>query len=319
MKFRPPANLGDSWKASLRYGWRHRFKLESHRVGSFLARWMPQVVVDAGVRLLVRALASRNSSRRLMVERNIRRVGGVSAGDMHSAVRQAFIAYARYYIDASVVAKLTPSQVDAGFTFEGFENILDARRRAPGPILALPHVGSWDWAGAWLAQVPGFPVTAVVEEVGHKELFEWMLSYRRRIGMNVLAATPDVLPKLSLALDAGHVICLLCDRNVGAGGVEVEFFGEKIKLPGGAALLARRTGAPIVPAVVYHRGDKRHAVTRPPIFVSKEGNLRETVREATQTLTYELEKMIQVAPSQWHLLQPNWPSDLEALAALRRN
>ena len=310
---RAHVNLSDSWKSLLS----ERFSLESHRVGSFLARWLPQFIVDAGVRALVCALASRNSARRLMVERNIRRVGGVSEEEMPRAVKRAFTAYARYYIDSSLVMRLSPTQVDAGFTFEGFENILDARRHAPGPILALPHVGSWDWAGAWLAQVPGFPVTAVVEAIEHEELFEWMVSYRRRMGMNVLPATPQVMSKLSLALDAGHIICLLCDRNVGSGGVEVEFFGETTKLPGGAALLARRTGAPIVPAVVYHRGGKRHAVTKPPIFVRGEGSLRETVREATQTLTHELEEMIRVAPSQWHLMQPNWPSDVEALASLR--
>jgi KDO2-lipid IV(A) lauroyltransferase len=31
----------------------------------------------------------------------------------------------------------------------------------------------------------------------------------------------------------------------------------------------------------------------------------------TQALAYKLEDIIRQAPSQWHLVQPNWPSDTE--------
>lgn len=304
------ASFPKGWKSTLSR-W---FMLEKHRMGSLLARRLPPFIAEAGGWALGRGLAFRNSARRLMAERNLRRCG-VAEEDLPRAVQQAFVAYAHYYIDSSVVVKMSPSQVNAGFTFEGFNNILDARRKALGPILALPHVGSWDWAGAWLAQVPNFPVTVVVESIEHSELFEWMASYRRRIGMNVLPATPDVLSKLCVLLEERHVVCLLCDRNFGDSGVEVDFFGEKTKLPAGAALLSRRTGAGIVPAVIYRRGGYRHAVTRPALYVSQQGSLRQVVQEATQTLTWEMERMIREAPSQWHLMQPNWPSDREALAA----
>ncbi len=287
----------------------NRLTLEKHRVGSFLARRLPKPVVDLGGWALACVLASGHSNRRLLVERNLRRAGVDAFEDLPGAVRKAFASYAKYYVDSSVVARLSPSQVDAGFTFESFENILDAHRKGPGPILALPHVGSWDWAGAWLAQVPGYPVTVVVESVEPKELFDWMAEYRRRLGLHVLPATPGVMPKLSLALEEGHVICLLCDRNVGSGGVEVEFFGETTKLPAGAALLARRSGAGIVPAVVYNLKGKCHAVTRPAIYVEQEGSLRAVIQETTQALACELEEMIRAAPTQWHMMQPNWPSD----------
>ena len=41
----------------------------------------------------------------------------------------------------------------------------------------------------------------------------------------------------------------------------------------------------------------------------RQGKLREDVQRITQSLAYELEKLIRRAPEQWHLLQPNWPSD----------
>jgi KDO2-lipid IV(A) lauroyltransferase len=37
--------------------------------------------------------------------------------------------------------------------------------------------------------------------------------------------------------------------------------------------------------------------------------LRDDVARVTQALARELEFLIRRAPEQWHLFQPNWPSD----------
>ena len=77
--------------------------------------------------------------------------------------RQAFISYAKYWTDSAKMQSLTDYQIDAGFTVEGFEHIEDAWSEGPGPILALPHLGGWEWAGRWLTCRPKFEVTVVVE------------------------------------------------------------------------------------------------------------------------------------------------------------
>ena len=105
------------------------------------------------------------------------------------------------------------------------------------------------------------------------------------------------------------MVVLLCDRHVGGGGVEVEFFGEKTLLPAGPATLALRTGAPLCPAAVYIQGNGVYGVLRPLLKVERQGRLRDDVQRITQELAYEFETLIRKAPEQWHLLQPNWPSD----------
>ena len=256
-----------------------------------------------------------------MVERNLQRTSAdgaaLTGAALRRAVRATFVAYGRYYVDCARLAGASPTEVDAGFTFERYDHISDALRIGPGAILALPHVGSWEWAGVWLAQRPGVKVTAVVEPIDHPELFAWMERFRRRIGMEVVPAGPEALGALTRALHDGHVVCLLTDRDIGGGGVEVEFFGERTTLPGGAAVLARRTGSPIVGVVVRRRAGKCHAEVFPPMLVSQEGRLRHVVAEATQELAHMLENMIRLDPTQWHLMQPNWPSDHEAVAAFR--
>ena len=299
--------------------------LEQYRLGSLVLPRLPGWLVDSATRLLAGSLALRRSEQRLMVERNLRRTAageGPSGAELRSAVRATFVAYGRYYVDCARLAAASPEQVDANFTFEGYDNISDALAIGPGAILVLPHVGSWEWAGVWLAQRPGLKVTVVVEPIAHPELFAWMERFRRRIGMQVVPAGPEALGALTRALKDGHVVCLLTDRDIGTGGgVEVEFFGERTTLPGGAAVLARRTGSPIVGVVVRSRGGKCHADTFPPILVRRDGRLRQVVAEVTQELAHLLEGMIRPYPTQWHLMQPNWPSDreaLEAFAARRR-
>jgi KDO2-lipid IV(A) lauroyltransferase len=114
------------------------------------------------------------------------------------------------------------------------------------------------------------------------------------------------------ALKANEVVCLLCDRDLERNGVEVEFFGERTTLPAGPAMLGLRTGAPVLPTGVYFtpRYNGHHAIVRPPLTASRlGGGLRDDVARVTQSLARELEFLIRRAPDQWHLFQPNWPSD----------
>jgi KDO2-lipid IV(A) lauroyltransferase len=105
-------------------------------------------------------------------------------------------------------------------------------------------------------------------------------------------------------------VCLLCDRDLGGDGIEVEFFGERTTLPAGPATLALRTEAPLLPAAVYFGPQGgHHAVVMPPVPSSREGRLRDDVERVTQELAHRFEELIRAAPEQWHLLQPNWPSD----------
>jgi KDO2-lipid IV(A) lauroyltransferase len=93
-------------------------------------------------------------------------------------------------------------------------------------------------------------------------------------------------------------------------GVAVEFFGERTTLPAGAATLALKTGAPLLPVAPYFEDGGHRVVIRPPIPVPNVGSRSEQVRAMTQALAIEMEDLIRANPRQWHLVQPNWPSDL---------
>lgn len=287
------------------------FTVGGYRIGSLVARLTPAPIARGTVSLLAPGVAFSQPERRKMVERHLRRVNPSLSGlALRRASQQAFDSYMRYYAESFRLPSLSKRYVDRMFTVDGFGHIEDALSLGNGVILALPHLGGWEWAGRWMTD-RGHKLTVIVEPLDPPELFEWFAKLRRDLGMNVVPLGPSAVPAIGAALSRNEVVCLLCDRDIGGGGVEVEFFGETTKLPAGPALLGIRTGAPVLPTAVYftRKVDGHHAVVRPPLALSRESRLRDAVREGTQLLARELEGLVRRAPEQWHLFQPNWPSD----------
>jgi phosphatidylinositol dimannoside acyltransferase len=283
----------------------------AYRGAYAIAQVLPSSVIDVLAPGVAGLAALRPGDQRAMVERHQRRVDpGLGGAELQRRVREVFRSYGRYYGEAFRLPTIGAEELDRGFTREGFEHVEEALARGVGPMLVLPHLGSWEWCAYWLTRVRKVPVTAVVERVEPPALFDWFVEFRERIGMEVVPLGPDAGRSIVRAIKQAHVIALLCDRDIGGGGTEVTFFGETTTLPSGPAVLALRTGAPLIPTGVYDQGGgHHHAIVRPPVPADRRGSFRDDVARITQAMADELEGLIRRAPEQWHLLQPNWPSD----------
>lgn len=281
----------------------------AYRTGAELARIVPAGLGEPAARVVGRAIALGMPSRRRQVERNLRRAtgGGLRGVALQKAVGETFDSYTRYWWELFRLPNEVGRELEMEVT--GRENLAGALERGSGAVIALPHVGGWEFAGAWMAG-QGWPPMVVVEPVEPPELFEWFASTRRALGMTVVQLGPEAGKTVLRALHHNQAVCLLCDRDLTGDGVPVEFFGEATTLPGGPAMLALRTGAPLLPTAVYFRPQGgHHAVVQPPLPAQREGRLRDDVARVTQALAQRFEDLIRAAPEQWHLMQPNWPSD----------
>jgi len=282
------------------------------RAGALAAKLTPGIVAEGLSTPVGFTAAVANRDGREMIERHLRRVNpDWPAARVRAAAREAFDSYARYWIESVRLPALPSRVVREGFEVEGyFEHVVPALAEGRGAIVALPHLGGWEWAGRWLAD-RGHRLTVVVEQVEPPELFDWFRRLRSKLGMTVVALGPEAGKAILRALHDNEIVCLLSDRDIAGGGVEVEFFGERTTLPAGPATLALRTGAPLLPTAVYFtdRRNGHFGLVRPPIPTERHGKLRDDVARVTQLLADELAHLIRRAPEQWHLLQPNWPSD----------
>lgn len=247
---------------------------------------------------------------RLMVERHLARaLPEASAAHRRELAQQAFGSYARYWLESFRLPSVSDADVARGHDVQGYHHIDAALELGRGVILALPHLGGWEWSAFWLSRVKHVRVTAVVEPLSPPALFEWFVELRRSLDMNLVALGPGAGKQVLAALRRNDVVCLLADRDLSGGGVEVEFFGERTTLPAGPATLAFRAGVPILPTAVYFASDRHLGFVGPALPRDRQGSLKEDVGRVTQALATAFESLIRAAPEQWHLLQPNWPSD----------
>lgn len=248
----------------------------------------------------------RSAAARAGLAANLRVVLGdqVDARLLERFVDRGFDGYGRYWAEGAKLPAIPPATVVDRFCIsEGLEYLEAAKAAGKGVIIALPHVGSWEWGGAFLAQI-GLGMTAVAEVLEPPALFNWFRAKREAIGIEVAPLDEHAGTALLSTLKEGGVVGLLCDRDILGNGVEVDFFSRRVTMPGGPATLALRTGATLVAAACYSGpGRGHHAVVTPPLETTREGRLREDVTRVTQALAHELEDLIRRAPEQWHVLQ----------------
>ena len=117
--------------------------------------------------------------KRPLVRANLRRVLGpaVDEATVVRLVTKAFSSYAHYWVESARIVTLRSDQIESTFSIEGFERFRVEMARGRGVVIALPHVGSWEYGGRWLAQ-QGYPMTTVGELLEPPELFDWFTSQR---------------------------------------------------------------------------------------------------------------------------------------------
>lgn len=282
----------------------------AYRLGAGLARALPEPAAALATRGAAIALGWAMRGRRDIVARHIRKIRGgeLNEADLQVEIERAFASYARYWMEAFRLPGTSAAALEAGMVYDGLDHLERAVGRGRGVILAIPHLGGWEWGGAWMAAV-GYPMTVVVESLDPPELFEWFADLRRSLGVTIVPLGPAATSGVIKTLHAGGVVGLLSDRDLAGNGIEVTFFGERTTLPGGPATLALRTGAALLTAAVFFDGGGHRGTISAPLDTDRRGSLREDVTRITQDIACRLEDYIRRAPEQWHVFQPNWPSD----------
>ncbi len=128
---------------------------------------------------------------------------------------------------------------------EGLHHLVDGMAAGNGVVMALPHVGSWEYGGAFLA-ASDLPMTSVAERLEPPELFRYFVEQREAIGLRMIPLDANSGRAVLAELRQGGLVGLLSDRDIEGNGIDVEFFGETTTMPAGPAALALRSGARLV-------------------------------------------------------------------------
>jgi KDO2-lipid IV(A) lauroyltransferase len=268
-----------------------------YAIGWRVAGVLPEPVV-AGMIAQVSARTLRHNGVHVQTLRsNLTMAAGRPASD--DLVRAAIASYLRNLYEVLALPSWSARRVVANVTTEG-ELAFRAAVADTGAVVALPHSGNWDLAGAW-ACLTRLPVTTVAEDLPDGG-FDSFLRFRERLGMEVLShRNPAAISMLVGAVRRGRLVCLLADRDLRGRGLPVRWHGQPITMPAGPALVARRSGAVLVPAVSQYTPGGMKIIFGPPIG-DRPG--RDGLVAMTQHVADFFAERIAEQPQDWHLMQP---------------
>ncbi|MFF7386565.1 phosphatidylinositol mannoside acyltransferase [Streptomyces griseoluteus] len=240
-------------------------------------------------------------------------VPGASPERLAELSRAGMRSYLRYWMESFRLPAWSAERVRTGFDPKGAHYLTDGLAAGKGVILALPHLANWDLAGAWVTTTLGIPFTTVAERLKPESLYDRFVAYREGLGMEVLAHSgASAFGTLARRLRDGGLVCLVADRDLSAAGVEVDFFGERARMPAGPALLAQQTGAQLLPVTLwYDDSPVMQGRVHPPVEVPGTGTRTEKTAGMTQVLADAFASGIAEHPEDWHMLQRLWLADLD--------
>ncbi|MGA4857849.1 MULTISPECIES: phosphatidylinositol mannoside acyltransferase [Streptomyces] len=250
----------------------------------------------------------------LRLEANLARVVPDAGPERLAELSRAGMrSYLRYWMESFRLPAWSETRIKDGFEPEGLHHLTDGLAAGKGVILALPHLGNWDLAGAWVTRNLGVPFTTVAERLKPETLYDRFVAYREGLGMEVLPHTGgSAFGTLARRLRAGGLVCLVADRDLSASGVEVKFFGDTARMPAGPAILAQQTGALLLPVTLWFDATPvMKGRVHPPVEVPGTGTRAEKTSLMTQALADAFAEGIADHPEDWHMLQRLWLADLE--------
>ncbi|MBI2565977.1 MAG: lysophospholipid acyltransferase family protein [Candidatus Schekmanbacteria bacterium] len=229
--------------------------------------------------------------------------------------------------------------VNSRIRVDGEQHVYAALAIGRGALYITGHIGNWEIQCAWAAQrMPLYPIARENASSGVTRRF---LQVREHFGARSLLRERDQKTSVVRAaveiLSAGGVVGILMDQDLGGRGEFVPFFGKLAHTPGGPALLALMTGAPVLFGFSYREGrDRRGSFHRvvyyPPYFAHPgiepaEAQARgladpptpllasrpeaaqvapEDIHRYTAFFTATIENAIRKAPEQWVWMHRRW-------------
>lgn len=270
-----------------------------------IVRWLPE---RSAYRLAYSAadfLTKQNGKNVARLRSNLNRAQpDISSQELDALVLKAMRSYMRYWCDTFRFPDWSAERVRETVSVTNEHLLLNAIEAKTGVIVALPHAGNWDHAGAYFC-AKGIHLVTVAERLKPEKLFLKFLQYRQAMGMEVLPLDGRVMGTLAQRLRQGCLVALVADRDLSRSGIDVDFFGGPSRMPAGPALLALKTKAPLITAFVSYTESGIH-IDFNEVAIPTAGSEQKKVQAVVQLTARHFENGISEHPQDWHMLQRIW-------------
>jgi KDO2-lipid IV(A) lauroyltransferase len=190
---------------------------------------------------------------------------------------------------------------------EGLTEALALLEKEKGALLLIGHFGNWEMMGL-MSKVIGNPIIVLAKPMKKNQWVDrFITQIRSASGLEVIS-TVNASRKVIRALSQNRVVGILIDQRAKRSeGIWADFFGRKAPTTPGLAVLAMKTGAPVLPVFMIRNGFQKHRlIVKEPLELIHTGDIKKDVEANTQLFNHTLESMIREYPDQWFWVHRRW-------------
>ena len=270
-----------------------------------ILRWLPETFVYSKANNIADYLTKKNGKSVARLRSNLARTSpNITELDLDLLVYRGMRSALRYWCDVFRFPDWSKERILSTVTVNNESILMDAVAAGNGAIVTVPHSGNYDHAAAYFC-ARGARIVTVAEHLKPEKLFKKFMQYRQNFGMESLPLDGRVIPTLMQRIRSGSVIALAADRDLSKSGIDVIFFGGPARMPAGPALLAIRTGAPLISAYISYTDSGIH-IDLTLIEMPTQGSESERVAAVVQKSADLFAQGISNHPQDWHMMQRIW-------------
>lgn len=201
---------------------------------------------------------------------------------------------------------ITKDNLHKWVEFEGLENYREALNKGKGMLSIVAHFGNWEMMPVV------FPLVAKPTNIIYRPLdnpvLENLITWVRSRHGNTLIAKEGAGRSIIRLLQKNQLFGILSDQNVAAReGVFVDFFGRPACTGLGLAILAMRSGAPVLPVFMPRMSNGKYKlIFQAPVDIDDTGDYETDIHSNTQRFTKVIESIVRQYPEQWFWLHQRW-------------
>ncbi len=221
--------------------------------------------------------------------------------------RRAFQNLGMMAVEFFRIPKMDVETFKKKVTIEGLEEALRLLGKGKGALLLLSHFGNWEMMGI-MSKLIGDSIMVIAKPMKkNKRIDQFITKIRNAAGLEVISSIKASRIVIK-ALSQNRVVGILIDQRAKRSeGIWADFFGKKAPTTPGLAVLAMKTGAPVVPVFMVRDGFGKHRlVIQEPLELVHTGDIKKDVEANTQLFNHTLESMIRRYPDQWFWVHRRW-------------
>lgn len=245
--------------------------------------------------------------RRITLENIVRAFGRSKTTDQIECIaRNTFINLWRNIFELGWSLTLPPTRYGDYFTISGLSVYRRAAAKGKGVLLLGAHFGNWELLPL-AGYIAGMPLGIVYRPLDALFLDALIRDLRSRYGGQTIANTKGAMRRIYKSLRQGRAVGLLMDQSADwYDGVFVDFFNRGTFTNSGLALLALKSGAPVVPLFLIREARGFRAVLGPQLPLIKTGDRARDIEANTQQYNWVIEAYARMYPDQWFWVHRRW-------------